>query len=70
MAPPLLAASIYMTLGRLIVRLDAESASVVPVRWLTKVFVVGDVISFLLQCAGIFPSPVLVFLSECLLINA
>lgn len=51
-------------------RLDAESASVVPVRWLTKVFVVGDVISFLLQCAGIFPSPVLVFLSECLLINA
>ncbi|PYH91883.1 RTA1 like protein [Aspergillus ellipticus CBS 707.79] len=51
-APPLFAASIYMTLGRLIDRLDAESASLIPVRWLTKIFVVGDVISFLLQCGG------------------
>ncbi|RAL14299.1 RTA1 domain-containing protein [Aspergillus homomorphus CBS 101889] len=51
-APPLFAASIYMTLGRLIVRLDAESASLIRVRWLTKIFVVGDVISFILQCGG------------------
>ncbi|PYH41652.1 RTA1 domain-containing protein [Aspergillus saccharolyticus JOP 1030-1] len=51
-APPLFAASIYMTLGRLIVQLDAESASLIRVQWLTKIFVVGDVISFLLQCGG------------------
>ncbi|RHZ43121.1 RTA1 domain-containing protein [Aspergillus thermomutatus] len=51
-APPLFAASIYMTLGRLIMELDAEPASLIRVRWLTKIFVVGDVISFLLQCGG------------------
>ncbi|KAJ5351371.1 hypothetical protein N7452_000345 [Penicillium brevicompactum] len=51
-APPLFAASIYMTLGRIIVKLDAEEMSLVPIKYLTKVFVVGDVISFLLQCGG------------------
>lgn len=51
-APPLFAASIYMTLGRVIVKLNAEELSMVPVRYLTKIFVVGDVISFLLQVAG------------------
>ncbi|CAI7633026.1 unnamed protein product [Penicillium bialowiezense] len=51
-APPLFAASIYMTLGRIIVKLDAEEMSLVPVKYLTKIFVVGDVISFLLQCGG------------------
>ncbi|KAF7175512.1 hypothetical protein CNMCM7691_008613 [Aspergillus felis] len=51
-APPLFAASIYMTLGRVILELDAEPASLIRVRWLTKIFVVGDVISFLLQCGG------------------
>jgi hypothetical protein len=51
-APPLFAASIYMTLGRIIVKLDAEEMSLVPVRFLTKIFVIGDVISFLLQCGG------------------
>lgn len=51
-APPLFAASIYMTLGRVIVTLDSQQLSLVPVRFLTKIFVVGDVISFLLQCGG------------------
>ncbi|KAM0106891.1 hypothetical protein ACP6JB_007472 [Aspergillus fumigatus] len=51
-APPLFAASIYMTLGRVILKLDAEPASLIRVRWLTKIFVAGDVISFLLQCGG------------------
>lgn len=51
-APPLFAASIYMTLGRLIVRLRAEDASLIPVKYLTKIFVAGDVISFVLQCGG------------------
>ncbi|KAL3482975.1 RTA1 like protein-domain-containing protein [Aspergillus germanicus] len=51
-APPLFAASIYMTLGRLIVNLGAEKASIIRVKYITKIFVVGDVISFLLQCGG------------------
>ncbi|EEA26719.1 hypothetical protein TMatcc_004996 [Talaromyces marneffei ATCC 18224] len=51
-APPLFAASIYMTLGRVMVTLDSQQLSIVPVRFLTKIFVVGDVISFLLQCGG------------------
>ncbi|KAJ6007518.1 hypothetical protein N7540_011494 [Penicillium herquei] len=51
-APPLFAASIYMILGRIIVRLGAEEKSIIPVRFLTKLFVTGDVISFLLQCGG------------------
>lgn len=52
LAPPLYAASIYMTLGRLIVNLDAEKLSLVPVKWLTIIFVAGDVIAFLMQAAG------------------
>ncbi|CAG7919407.1 unnamed protein product [Penicillium olsonii] len=52
LAPPLYAASIYMTLGRLIMHLDAERLSVVPVKWLTAIFVTGDVIAFLMQAAG------------------
>lgn len=55
-APPLFAASIYMTLGRTITKLDAEDKSIVPVRFLTKIFVVGDVISFVLQCGGLWRS--------------
>ncbi|KAJ5770252.1 uncharacterized protein N7511_002303 [Penicillium nucicola] len=52
LAPPLYAASIYMTLGRLIRHLDAENLSVVPVKWLTAIFVTGDVIAFLMQASG------------------
>ncbi len=51
-APALYAASIYMILGRLICALHAEQVSVIPVKWMTKVFVVGDVLSFLLQAGG------------------
>ncbi|PLB48665.1 putative RTM1-like protein [Aspergillus steynii IBT 23096] len=52
LAPPLYAASIYMTLGRLIRHLNAQSLSLVPVKWLTRIFVTGDVISFLMQASG------------------
>jgi hypothetical protein len=52
LAPPLFAASIYMVLGRTIVLLRAEHHSIIPVKWLTKVFVGGDVLSFLTQSAG------------------
>ncbi|KAI9041877.1 RTA1 domain-containing protein [Aspergillus affinis] len=52
LAPPLYAASIYMTLGRLIRYLNAEHLSLVPVKWLTRIFVTGDVLSFLMQASG------------------
>lgn len=51
-APAFFAASIYMELGRLIQMLRAENNSVVPVRWLTRIFVAGDVLSFLMQASG------------------
>ncbi|KAK4553329.1 hypothetical protein LTR86_009629 [Recurvomyces mirabilis] len=51
-APALFAASIYIVLGRIIRFTGGERYSLVPVKWLTKVFVAGDVISFLGQMAG------------------
>jgi hypothetical protein len=51
-APALYAASIYMILGRLIRALHAENLSLVPVKWLTKIFVAGDVVAFGLQGSG------------------
>ncbi|EGU83023.1 hypothetical protein FOPG_15057 [Fusarium oxysporum f. sp. conglutinans race 2 54008] len=52
--PSLFAASIYMTLGRIIRGLGpkGESCSIVRVKWLTTLFVVGDVFSFLVQSSG------------------
>lgn len=55
-APAFLAASIYMTLGRIIAMLNAERCSLIPLRFLTKIFVAGDVLSFLMQASG-KPSP-------------
>ncbi|KAF7907882.1 hypothetical protein BELL_1538g00020 [Botrytis elliptica] len=52
LAPALFAASIYMVLGRLVVALDAEDMSPIRKKWMTKVFVTGDVIAFLSQAAG------------------
>ncbi|KAJ6018547.1 RTA1 domain protein [Penicillium canescens] len=52
LAPALFAASIYMILGRLIVALNASSNSIIRPSWLTKIFVIGDLISFLMQCGG------------------
>lgn len=52
--PTMLAASIYMSLGRLIKSLEADSYSLVPIEFLTKTFVIGDVISFLAQSTGKF----------------
>ncbi|KAJ5934302.1 hypothetical protein N7466_003849 [Penicillium verhagenii] len=51
-APAFLAASIYMTLGRIIAMTDSEKCSVIKLRWLTKIFVTGDVLSFLMQASG------------------
>ncbi|KAL6825832.1 RTA1 like domain-containing protein [Trichoderma sp. SZMC 28015] len=51
-APALFAASIYKILGQIMVFVNGAQFSLVPRRWLTKVFVAGDVVSFLLQMAG------------------
>lgn len=51
-APTLFAATIYMTLGRIIRCLECEKYSFIPVKWVTKIFVIGDIISFLMQGSG------------------
>ncbi|OTB07146.1 hypothetical protein M426DRAFT_83954 [Hypoxylon sp. CI-4A] len=51
-APALFAASIYMVLGRVIRGVHAEFRSVIPVKWLTPIFVSGDVVSFVIQASG------------------
>lgn len=58
LAAALYAASVYMVLGRLITHLNAGKLSVIRVNWMTKIFVTGDVISFLMQCAGQLFNPV------------
>lgn len=51
-APPLFAATIYMILGRIIRVLRAEVLSLVPLRSLTTIFVLSDVVCFLIQAGG------------------
>ncbi|GAD98417.1 hypothetical protein PVAR5_7109 [Paecilomyces variotii No. 5] len=51
-APALFSASIYMELGRIIVLVGGEKHSLIRVNWLTKIFVSGDVLSFLMQASG------------------
>lgn len=51
-APALFAASMYMELGRIIRLTDGAVHSVIRLRWLTKIFVLGDVMSFLMQGSG------------------
>ncbi|KAH8896107.1 RTA1 like protein [Thozetella sp. PMI_491] len=51
-APALFAASIYMVTGRLIILLNAQSYSIIRPTLLTKIFVGGDIISFIVQIIG------------------
>ncbi|KAL2126588.1 hypothetical protein VTI74DRAFT_574 [Chaetomium olivicolor] len=51
-APSLFAATIYMQLGRIITLLQGESRALIRKKWLTKIFVTGDVLSFVLQGGG------------------
>ncbi|PUU82154.1 putative RTM1-like protein [Tuber borchii] len=51
-APAVYAASIYMILGRLITTIEADHHSMIRPTWLTKIFVAGDVLSFLMQSTG------------------
>ncbi|KAL4929757.1 RTA1 domain-containing protein [Aspergillus undulatus] len=52
LAPVLYAASIYMFLARLMLNVGAEKYSLIRIKWLTKTFVTGDVVSFLVQGSG------------------
>lgn len=51
-APALFAASIYMELGRIVDLVDGDHYLYVRRRWLTRIFVIGDVLSFFMQGAG------------------
>ena len=48
-APALFAGSIYMILKRIIGAIQAEHHSPIRMRWLTKLFVAGDLLSFFAQ---------------------
>ncbi|KAI1053532.1 hypothetical protein LB506_012579 [Fusarium annulatum] len=51
-APALFAASIYMLLGRIIRGLNADKHSLLKPKKLTRTFVLGDVLSFMIQGGG------------------
>jgi len=51
-APILFAASVYMILGRLILRTDSASYSIIRANWVTKMFVTGDILCFFIQSGG------------------
>jgi hypothetical protein len=50
--PSLYAATIYMIYGRIVLFVNAPNASIIRPTWVTKIFVTGDVFSFLIQAAG------------------
>ncbi|RDL42215.1 Uncharacterized protein BP5553_02194 [Venustampulla echinocandica] len=52
LAPALIAASIYMCLGRIIRATDGQHLSLIPIAWLTKFFVAGDVLGLIIQGVG------------------
>ncbi|OJJ69610.1 hypothetical protein ASPBRDRAFT_157628 [Aspergillus brasiliensis CBS 101740] len=52
LAPSLFAASIYMILARIIRVSKGESYSLVPAHWITRIFVIGDIIAILGQATG------------------
>lgn len=50
--PVLFAASIYMTLGRIMRTVEGEEHSVIRINWLVKISVCGDIFSFIIQGGG------------------
>lgn len=52
LAPALFAASIYMELGRIILFLHGEHHALIRRTWMTKIFVFGDILSFVVQGTG------------------
>ncbi|OSS43601.1 hypothetical protein B5807_11803 [Epicoccum nigrum] len=51
-AAPMLAATIYMSLKRIVNALDASDYSPISLRWVSKLFVLFDVACFVSQIAG------------------
>ncbi|KAG8668046.1 hypothetical protein FPOAC2_10189 [Fusarium poae] len=51
-APALFAATIYMELGRIVEMIDGEGRVMISKKWMTKIFVTGDMLSFFLQGGG------------------
>ena len=51
-APALYAATIYMEFGRIVALVDGKQHTMMRHQWITKIFVSGDVLSFLLQGGG------------------
>lgn len=51
-APVLLAATVYMVLGRIIRGVDADDYSIIRTTRLTKIFVLSDVLAFVTQMGG------------------
>ena len=49
---PLLAATVYMTLGRIIRGLGAEEHSIVRSNWISKIYITIDIASFVCQIMG------------------
>ncbi|KAL2837477.1 RTA1 like protein [Aspergillus pseudoustus] len=52
LGPVLFAASVYMVLARVIRSVGAEKYSLIRINWVTKTFVAGDILSFLVQGQG------------------
>ena len=52
LAPILFAASIYMFLGRLIRATGHVELSFIRINWLSKIFICGDILCFLVQAIG------------------
>ncbi|PYH77206.1 putative RTM1-like protein [Aspergillus uvarum CBS 121591] len=51
-APTLFAAAVYMELGRIVLLTNGEAYCLIRRTWLTKTFLLGDIVSFLMQGAG------------------
>ncbi len=51
-APAFYAASIYMTLTRIIKCVKGEHLSLIPIKWLSKTFLLGDFLSLNIQSAA------------------
>ena len=52
LAPAFFAASIYMSLARITQSIGAEDRCFISPRWLTRIFVTGDVLSLLVVAGG------------------
>lgn len=52
LAPILFAASVYMFLARIIRATNTTRYSIIRINWVTKIFVGGDILCFLIQAAG------------------